>query len=215
MTTADRPYHHGELPEALIDAGLRLSRSGGAAALTLRAVTREAGVSATAAYRHFADHDHLRRDTARRTRRALADTMLATIADLGTDLPPAEQAVQRLRGVGLGYIRFALDEPGWFDLAFAIPDDPAAAPDDEPGPFELLMDSLDAMVATGVLSPERRPGAEWACWGSVHGFADLVARGPLRDQDRAVVDHLGRNVVEAVIAGVVAGSLDALRGPQA
>lgn len=210
MTEPQRRYHHGELPEALVEASLRLARTGGAAAVTLRAVTREAGVSATAAYRHFSDHGELIRVTARRARAALADSMLAAIHEPGTVPEGAQQAVQRLRGVGLGYIRFALDEPGWFDLAFSMPDDGDAPDTLEPGPFELLVDALDTLVDAGVLAPGLRAGAEWTCWGSVHGFADLAARGPLREQPRAVIDQLGRRVVDAVIAGVVAGSIEAL-----
>ena len=40
-----RPYHHGDLSRALIDAARRLLESEGPSALSLRAVAREAGVS--------------------------------------------------------------------------------------------------------------------------------------------------------------------------
>ena len=52
-------YRHGDLRRALIDAGLELARTGGPAAVVLRAATRRAGVAPNAAYRHFADRSAL------------------------------------------------------------------------------------------------------------------------------------------------------------
>src|SRR4051812_26419852 len=59
MTTAARPYHHGNLREALLDAGERALESGGAANLSLRELARAAGVSHAAPRRHFADKQAL------------------------------------------------------------------------------------------------------------------------------------------------------------
>ena len=58
-TRRSRPYHHGNLRETLVAAGVELARTGGPDAVVLRAVSRQAGVSHNAAYRHFADHDEL------------------------------------------------------------------------------------------------------------------------------------------------------------
>ena len=52
-------YHHGDLPQALLDAALRIVKTQGTEALTLRAVARLAGVSQAAPYRHFANTDAL------------------------------------------------------------------------------------------------------------------------------------------------------------
>src|SRR5437870_13854777 len=54
-----KPYHHGDLRHALIQAGLELLSEGGASALDLRKVARRAGVSHAAPYRHFADKQAL------------------------------------------------------------------------------------------------------------------------------------------------------------
>ena len=54
-----RPYHHGDLRRALIDAARALLEREGAAALSLRAVAREAGVSPAAPYHHFKDKSEL------------------------------------------------------------------------------------------------------------------------------------------------------------
>src|SRR5277367_5140221 len=57
--TLDRPYHHGDLSRALVEAGRRILEAEGPAALSLRAVAREAGVSPAAPYHHFKDKSEL------------------------------------------------------------------------------------------------------------------------------------------------------------
>lgn len=56
---AAAPYHHGNLREALLEAGLELLRDHGAEALGLRELARQAGVSRTAPYRHFENKEAL------------------------------------------------------------------------------------------------------------------------------------------------------------
>jgi len=91
----------------------RLAREGGPDAIVLRAVSREAGVSHSAAYRHFADHDDLLATTAQRCPGALGELMeerLAgvTVADpVGTTRAAARgdrSGVRRLRGRGAGMV---------------------------------------------------------------------------------------------------------------
>ncbi|MCY9782678.1 TetR/AcrR family transcriptional regulator [Nocardiopsis sp. EMB25] len=207
MARGERPYHHGDLRTALIDAGLELAREGGADALGLRVVTRAVGVTPNAAYRHFADRETLVLAIAERAQDKLARSMLDHMDTDATDADPVDRAVHNLRGVGLGYIRFALSEPGWFELAI-LTDDSASGrePVEErvPPPFRLLLQALDDMVTAGALKPERRPNAEWVCWSSVHGFADLATRGPLRGHDRATMDALGHHVVVQVVDSLTA-----------
>ncbi|WP_417564317.1 TetR/AcrR family transcriptional regulator [Microbacterium sp.] len=189
-------YHHGNLREALIDAGLALARSGGDAALTLRTATRDVGVSASAAYRHFADRDALLDAVAERIRDAMAARMRAFEPDTATGR-------DRLRAVGLGYIAFAREEPGWFETAFAtITATPEASA--APAPLIALTAALDALVADGELSPADRPGAEWPCWSAVHGFARLWLRGPLRQLPEAEVQAAAERTVDTAIAGLLA-----------
>ena len=55
MSCPRATYRHGDLRQALLDAGLAMAREGGPDAVVLREATRRAGVSPNAAYRHFAD----------------------------------------------------------------------------------------------------------------------------------------------------------------
>jgi len=180
---ASRPYHHGNLREALVDAGVELARSGGPDAVVLRAVSRQAGVSHNAAYRHFADHDELLAAVAARCMAELAHLM-AERARAVRVRDPAPRARARLEAIGRAYIDFAVGEPGWFRTAFAA--HPArsgesAAPPPEDDPYALLSARLDELVEAGVLPAERRPGAEQAAWSMVHGLSGLLLDGPLRD----------------------------------
>src|SRR5215510_10909197 len=111
MPEARSSFHHGNLREALVQAGLAMARERGAGAVVLREATRHVGVTARAAYRHFADREALVRAVARAALAEMARTIERKQAG-------AVDGLAMLRGVGEGYIQFALDEPGWFDVAF-------------------------------------------------------------------------------------------------
>lgn len=194
MATLKTGYHHGDLRTALIDAGLHLTRTGGPEALTIREATRRVGVSPNAAYRHFVDREALLDAVAVAIQHRMAARMART---------PDSEASDRLRAVGLGYIKFALDEPGWFTVAFFSAK--LMGPSQETGsapPYLALVNALDAMVDAGALSPDRRAGAEWPCWSAVHGFAELALRGPIRHTSRRDIDVLAARTVDDIIAGI-------------
>jgi AcrR family transcriptional regulator len=194
LTDAKTGYHHGDLRAALIDAGLQLTRAGGPDALTIREATRRVGVSPNAAYRHFADREALLEAVAAAIQHRMTAKMRASVRGRG--------ATELLRAVGVGYIKFALDEPGWFTVAFFgsdAADETALAP-----PYVALVEALNAMTDAGALPPERRDGAEWPCWSAVHGFAELALRGPLRGAGRREVESLAQRTVDDIIAGVTA-----------
>jgi AcrR family transcriptional regulator len=54
-----KPYHHGNLREARLEAAIHLIGEVGPTAFTSREVARRAGVSHNAPYRHFRDKDDL------------------------------------------------------------------------------------------------------------------------------------------------------------
>ncbi|AZM89829.1 TetR/AcrR family transcriptional regulator [Streptomyces sp. W1SF4] len=201
-------YRHGNLRSALLEAALELAREGGPDAVSLREVTRRAGVSPNAAYRHFADRGALVHGVSQAAMARVALAMEAEIDGLPPAQDPAEAARARFRAVGTGYIRFAVTEPGWFRTAFHVPADMTYAADATAAgaggltPFELLGASLDGLVETGALPQARRPGAEFLAWSAVHGLASLIIDGPLRGITPEQAHDAGRDVIAMIERGL-------------
>jgi AcrR family transcriptional regulator len=188
-----RGYHHGALHSALIEASIALAREGGPDRVILREAARAAGVSHSAAYRHFADREALLAEVSRFARSELA-------AQMRRRVNRTNDPRKRLRAVGTAYIDFAISEPGLFRAAFTS--HPATSPDAEHDqattgqdpthttagaePYEVLGQVLDEAQAAGLLDAGRRPGAEVAAWSAVHGLAGLLLDGPLPTSPAAI-----------------------------
>jgi AcrR family transcriptional regulator len=184
-------YHHGDLPNALTEAATEMARAGGPDAVVLRAAAREAGVSAAAAYRHFADHGELLQAVRKRALDALAASMRDRLQAGEPLADPAAESLRKFRALGAAYLDFALRDSGLFRTAFCRPGKTmheGLAAISAHGPYALLSGVLDEMVERGVLGGDRRQGAEIAVWAAVHGLATLLLDGPLvslADDDRA------------------------------
>ncbi|MEE1942131.1 TetR/AcrR family transcriptional regulator [Streptomyces sp. TRM 70361] len=232
--TGKSGYHHGDLRNALIEAATELARAGGPEAVVLRAAARRVGVSPTAAYRHFTGQGDLLRAVKARGQRWLADTMEEVAGELARDAGGAGAAAEeRIRAMGLGYLRFALAEPGLFRAAFCrlpLPEEEEGREGEARGEvagggaggaggfgpdgprdaraasaYGLLGEALDALAATGRMPAGRRPGAEFAAWSAVHGLAVLILDGPL--------SRLPGEQRDAVVEGVLASVLRGLTAP--
>lgn len=213
-TGTERGYHHGNLREALVEAGVELARAGGPTAVQLRAATRLAGVSHNAAYRHFANQEDLVAAVSERCMTQLGLLMIERSNHV-TARGPVRRAQARLDAIGRAYIDFARTEPGWFRTAFG-----SARPhgtDDEPGepdrrdgadgdpganPFLILGARLDELVEAGVLQAQRRPGAEYAAWAGVHGLSSLLLDGPLRELPEAQAEEAITVVLDTITRGL-------------
>ena len=183
--SAARPYHHGDLRRALVAAATELARSGGSEGVGLREAARRVGVSPSAAYRHFPSRDGLLALVGSEAREALAERMQAAIADIRGASARAARA--RFRATGRAYIEFALEEPGLFEVAFRPCPSDLYVPDD-PSPYSVLSDALDALHRAGLLAVPRA-GAEGPAWVAVHGAAVLLGEGLLpRDARDAIIE---------------------------
>jgi AcrR family transcriptional regulator len=182
---ASTSYHHGNLRQALLDQAVELARAGGPDAVVLRDVQRAAGVSNSAAYRHYSDRQALLGEVQIYGMTLLGDTMLESLAALPNRGPRDRRALARLRATGQAYVDFALKEPGLFRTAFA-PGGPLHTDSEVPTerhPFRILSGCIDDLVATGVLPANHRDGVDEAAWAAVHGLATLYLDGPLAAAD--------------------------------
>jgi AcrR family transcriptional regulator len=193
MATAS--YHHGNLRQALLEHGVALARAGGPDAVVLRDVQRLAGVSNSAAYRHYADRRALLAAVKADVMAQLGAAMVAALDRVSHEGPPADRALARFRATGQAYIDFAVGEPGLFRTAFAPdgqPDEDAVPADRHP--FQILRGCIDDLVATGLLAEDRRDGFDEAAWAAVHGAATLFLDGPLgmagTDRRQLITDRL-------------------------
>lgn len=211
-------YHHGDLPNALADAATDLARSGGPEAVVLREAARRVGVSAAAAYRHFVGHGELLQAVKQRAIEALADAMAEGLAS-GEPVPgPRAEALRRFRNLGLAYVGFARANPGLFHMAFYRAD-PATGQAGQAGPaevtsaevtariaetrpYQILAQSLDELVAAGLLHESRRPAAPIAFWSAVHGLATLLVDGPLTALADAEQDWAADRTLDILVAGI-------------
>jgi len=204
-------YHHGDLRQALVEVGLELARDHGPDAVTVREVTRRAGVTPNAVYRHFADREALLAALCSAAQVEVARAIEHQVAQTDPTLVGASRARTRFHAVGLGYMHFAQNHPGLFRTAFRMSRDlqKLASPErrSEGGktPFEWLSGVLDELVDAGVLLPARRESAEFLAWSAVHGLATLLIDGPLRALDKDQALRLEHQLVEMVERGLQDG----------
>ncbi|MEV7776561.1 TetR/AcrR family transcriptional regulator [Kitasatospora sp. NPDC086791] len=215
-------YHHGDLANTLATEATALARQGGPTAVVLREAARRAGVSPTAAYRHFASHEDLLVAVRARAQEQLAGAMEQALRSLPVLPDPRADILRRTRVIARAYVRFAVDEPGLFRTAFSNSDPArtrarAAAAVSPPGSaggtaggtdiyeyrsFHILGELLDELVATGVVAPERREGAEFPAWSTMHGLATLIIDGPLAVLTPEQQELAVRVTLDTVLAGL-------------
>jgi len=92
-------YHHGDLPDALVDTAIALIGERGAAAFSMAEASRRLGVAASAPYRHFADRDALLAAVAVRAAGLLGELLGQQAASGSPE--------QRLAAAAETYVRFA------------------------------------------------------------------------------------------------------------
>src|SRR5215208_2075914 len=158
-----RPYNHGDLPRALLEAAVQAIAEVGPAAVSLRDLARRTGVSHAAPAHHFGDK---------------AGLLTAVAADgfrrLAATLGEAYEATGSFLEVGVAYVRFAVTHRAQFEVMFRPelyrPDDPELVRARDAARALLYPPAAEAATSPDDGGDVR---AGVAAWSLVHGLATL------------------------------------------
>ena len=104
-------YHHGNLRQALIDAGIKIINESGEDALSLRKVAASCGVSHAAPYAHFKDKEELVEAIKASVTGQFMDELNKAVAD-------AKDSETAIINIGRNYVSFFVHNPDYFKFLF-------------------------------------------------------------------------------------------------
>ncbi|MGY1809299.1 TetR/AcrR family transcriptional regulator [Blastococcus sp. SYSU D00669] len=180
---SSRPYHHGNLRPALLEAAVEVIDEHGPTAVSLRDLARRTGVSHAAPAHHFGDKAGLLTAVAAQGYELLAEA-LDTASRSGD-----------FAEVGVAYVLFAAGHPGHFSVMFR----PDLYRTDDPDVVAartrttaLLRDGARARFGT----PDRIRAL--TAWSLVHGLATLVRDGAVVPDPGSDLQTLARSVTRGL-----------------
>ena len=167
-------YHHGNLKEELIKAGLSLINEEGEEALSLRKVAALCDVSHSAPYAHFKDKDELIE--------AIKEKVTLDFMDvLNKSIEASKNSEEALLNMGKAYILFFIDNPDYFKFLFGKQKLTAHTSvdkeynDDYP-PFKLLKEQYLKYLSENNIEEtnlEKELGIV-RLWSIVHGLSSIA-----------------------------------------
>jgi AcrR family transcriptional regulator len=156
-----RPYHHGDLRNALLDSARAILENQGLESLSLRAVARGAGVSHAAPYRHFPSHESL-----------LVELAIEGFVELKGELIDAGTTAghesDRIAAIGAAYMRFVARKPALASLMFG----PQLPNRDQFPNLGVAADEISTTIGNAL----HDAALGLAVWAAVHGLAMLILR---------------------------------------
>lgn len=201
--STDSSYHHGNLRQALLEAGAELVEEKGIAAVSLRAVAKAAGVSHTAPYRHFDDKNSMLCGIAETGFRLLGQRLKEAVAAHTGD--PGQQ----LTAAGVAYVELAIEHPRMHNLMFGgvLADDSVNDSLEETSnqSFQGLVDIISRGQQEGRFREGDTDELALTAWSVVHGFSMLVATRSLdhRAKSREAKLALAQRVADNLLNGVL------------
>lgn len=199
-----RPYHHGNLAPALVEAALALLDETQDWAFSLREVARRAGVSHNAPYKHFPEKRDLLAAVAARGFKALAERTHASLKGV-------TGARAQLIACGRAFVAQGVANPALYRLMFsaALTTAEAGRPLIEKVAAAKARAIFDAILADAVrsgafppsmASPRVSAAASLAAWSLLHGLTML-----------AIDDFVGPPAdIETLVDGLLCALLDGI-----
>ena len=191
-----RPYHHGDLRNALLAQAERTVRERGAPALSLRELAREVGVSHGAPRRHFPDRQALLDALAERGFDRLGDSLQAAVAAAGDEFE------DRLHAVAAAYIRFATGDPALLELMFAAKhrEEETAGTLEQAAQraFRVMLELIERGQVEGWLETGDPERVGLVLFATIQGIATLTSGGMI---DAGQVDQVTADAIASFLRG--------------
>lgn len=167
-------YHHGNLRQALIDAGIKIINDSGESNLSLRKVAALCDVSHAAPYAHFKDKEELIE--------AIKESVtMQFMEELSQAVDSGRTSEESLLLMGKAYVQFFIRKPDYFKFLFSNQNIVAHIGDckddkDDYPPFMLLKDTYLKYLKEKKLrrTAEQKEVELILLWSHVHGLASLA-----------------------------------------
>lgn len=174
--------------EMVIDAAFEITRTTGAENVNARSVAARLGCSTQPVMYHFARIEELKRAVYEKADRRHTEYLMNV-----------KEAEGIMLGIGLNYIRFAIDEPNLFRFLFqsgyAVGNSLLEMVDSEE-----LKPVLDMMSGAMEMNTEQTKEVFVTIALFAHGYASIIANNSLEYDERTVAEHLTRAYRGAVLA---------------
>lgn len=172
-----KKYHHGDLENALIQAGVEILSKEGIDGLSLRNVAKRAGVSHSAPYAHFKDRQSLIAAISTEGFKQLYAELDAAILAHTDD--PQQQLVEG----AWAYVQFAMNHMDTFKIMFSgvleKEKEYPAFVEISRKTFARVIDVIRACQEAGILRPAPAEVMAVSVWGQVHGVISLALEGQI------------------------------------
>jgi AcrR family transcriptional regulator len=170
-----KKYHHGDLKNALIKAGVEILAKEGVDGLSLRKVAQRAGVSHSAPYAHFPDKQSLIAAISTEGFNQLYAELEAAVS------PHAKNPKKQLIEGAKAYVRFAEENMDTFKIMFSgvleKEKDYPSFVEISSKTFKLVVDVVRACQNAGNLPTAPADLMAVSVWGQVHGILSLALEG--------------------------------------
>lgn len=172
-----KKYHHGDLRNALVAAGIEILEAEGLAGLSLRAIAARVGVSHTAPRNHFGSLRGLLTAIGTEGFRRHAAAMREGISD-------TSPGPDRLEAAMKGYVAFAEAHPALFQMMFSphyCDVDDADLLEAARASYAVLEDISRGLDWDKADLPQAQLRTEMMLWSFAHGYATLRISHQFRD----------------------------------
>ena len=172
-----KSYHHGDLKNALIQAGVEILSKEGIEGLSLRKVAQRVGVSHNAPYSHFPDKQSLIAAVSTEGFKQLYNELDVVVSSYLND--PRRQ----LQEGAWAYVQFAMNHTDTFKIMFS---DVLEKEKEYPAFIEIsqrtfnrVVDIVRACQEVGLLRDTPSEIMAVSVWGQIHGIISLILEGQI------------------------------------